>query len=145
MTYILVFGHTKFAICNDFDRWHCSLVIIPDTFSCFRSLSPPQPYVMKKNKQYLLKIGPPEHKIGKYHSSSTQPQPKMGGFKMGQVFLDFENSRKLADSRESLNRASRWIARLSYARSAQSHDYHKKRNVGGLEKDPMNHLLKTQP
>ena len=28
MTYILVFGHTKFAICNDFDRWHCSLVII---------------------------------------------------------------------------------------------------------------------
>ena len=19
-------GHTKFAICNDFDRWHCSLV-----------------------------------------------------------------------------------------------------------------------
>ena len=32
---------------------------------------------------------------------------------MGQVFLDLENSRKLADSRESLNRASRWIARLS--------------------------------
>ena len=21
-------GHTKFVICNDFDRWHCSLVII---------------------------------------------------------------------------------------------------------------------
>ena len=21
-------GHTKFAICNDFDRWHCSLVIV---------------------------------------------------------------------------------------------------------------------
>ena len=26
MTYMLVFGHTKFAICNDFERWHCSLV-----------------------------------------------------------------------------------------------------------------------
>ena len=61
---------------------------------------------------------------------------------MGQVVLDLENSRKtgvrVADSRESLNRAI-------VTRSAQSHDYHKKRNVGELEKDPMNHLLKTQP
>ena len=73
---------------------------------------------MYKNKQYLLKIGPPEYKIGKYHSSSTQPQPKNGGFKMGQLCLDLENLRKTWKSSLEAHFAGQlWCHRATYQKS----------------------------
>ena len=83
----------------------CILCLYPDCKNKFTTTLLRPRTRCKKNKQYLLKIGPPEYKIGKYHSSSTQPQPNNGGFKMGQLCLDLENSRKLAYV--SLTRASR--------------------------------------
>ena len=37
---------------------------------------------MQKIYNYFLKLGPQEYKVAKYHSSSTQPQPKNGVFKI---------------------------------------------------------------
>ena len=65
-----------------------------------------------------MKIGPPEYKIGKFHSSSTQPQPKNGGFKMGQLFLDLENWRKTwKSSLEGYFAGGGWSNRASYQKS----------------------------
>ena len=73
---------------------------------------------MQKIYDYFLKLGPQEYKVAKYHSSSTQPQPKNGGFKMGQLFLDLKNLQKTwKSSSEAYFAEGLWSNRASYEKS----------------------------